>query len=255
MVRYLEIDIIKGVAVILMVFFHIFYMMNNMGFNKINSSGVILKSIAKISHLTFITMAGLNFYISYKKNKNKNKFREKQLIRSCKLMFFAMTITYLSQITFGNSKSVKFGILHFMSVAIVISLFIVNIPTLIIGIMILLFFLNNYSSGNGEQFSSICKKTPFLCFVFGIYGSYNYDIGSLDHHSLLSKYPFFGIGMILGHLFYKNDKKRIINLDKYKNNKIIKLLTWLGKNSLFIYILHWIVLYGIIYICGGRPIK
>ena len=90
MKRYLEIDFMKGIAIILMIFFHIFYLMNNMGFNKISSSSKFMKIIAKISHITFITLAGTNFYISFKKyKKNKKIFYNKQIKRSLKLFFFA----------------------------------------------------------------------------------------------------------------------------------------------------------------------
>ena len=42
--RYLEIDILKGIAVLLMILFHIIYMMNNMGLNKINSGNFSIES-------------------------------------------------------------------------------------------------------------------------------------------------------------------------------------------------------------------
>ena len=269
--RYLEIDIIKGVSVVLMVFFHVFYLMNNMGFNKPDSSSGFLKSIASISHLTFITVAGINFYLSFKDKNNKDQLNKtyyfKKIKRALLLLGFGMVITFITQYVFGSNKSVKFGILHFMSVAIMISSMtlwtsqkVSNKKTfdtinsfLTICVVALLMFMNYKSKSKTIQ--SICQSVPFLCFIVGIYGSFNWHIGSLDHHSVISKYPYFGAGMLIGKLLYGNNSKQLIDLEKYKDNWFVKTFAWLGKNSLNIYLIHWFVLYGIIYLCGGRPQK
>ena len=52
--RYLEIDVIKGIAVILMIIFHIFYLMNNMGMNQIDSSKGIIALTAPLAHYSFL---------------------------------------------------------------------------------------------------------------------------------------------------------------------------------------------------------
>lgn len=305
--RYEIIDSVKGVAVVLMVFFHIFYMMNNMGFNKYDSSGLFLRNIAKISHLTFIVCAGINLYLSYKNNKDKqvkdkskqkcmkmnkntgednlnkkkpNTFYGKKILRSLKLLFYGMIITVITKHVWGNKNSVKFGILHFMSVAIMLSLvifkFSINdkILNIVLLCVIALFtVLGNSNLGN----SAFCKSSPFLCFILGAFGKYNNNIGSLDHHSIFQKYPFFAIGIMIGKMMVSNKKKtsdmnKINNknqklgdsLDKFNvksnkinsklSNKIIKILNHLGKNSLNVYLIHWFILYGIIYLFGGRPV-
>lgn len=249
MERFVEIDVIKGVAVILMIFFHIFYLMNNMGLNGIDSSKGIIAFTAPLAHYTFIIFSGINLFITYNKSKDKDKFKSKQVIRSLKLFGFAMIITFVSYITFGKRKFVKFGILHFMAAVSLLSLFTIdNLHTNII-LLICLVLFGIYANNNTSKFDGLCKKNSFVCFILGIYSVHTNQYGAMDHFDILSKFPVFILGVILGHIFYKNKKPIKNNND----NIIVNGLAWLGKNSLTIYMLHWVVLYAIIYMFGGRP--
>ena len=54
MTRYDIIDVLKGIAVICMVIFHIFYFPNQYGFKEIRYDTNVLKIIAKIAQIIFI---------------------------------------------------------------------------------------------------------------------------------------------------------------------------------------------------------
>ena len=251
MARYEEIDILKGIAVILMVIFHIFYLGNHMGFKKIDASGNFLYMMAKIAHLTFIFMAGINLFISKNKNKdNKNKFYKNNILRSTKLLIYGLIITIITYYLFGEAKYVKFGILHFISIAIILSLFIADKLYIAIVILIIFVFLQMYTK-NRNKFSSICSKNPVICFIMGIYGNYNGHIGSMDHFALIKVYPIFFSGIIIGNLLYKKSRE----IKKKKPNKLLDILAWTGKKSLQIYLIHWIVIFIVLYCLGGRPTK
>ena len=58
--RFLELDLLKGIAVILMIVFHFYYMMKMTGSGNPNIYSGILKTFARISHTTFITVIGIN---------------------------------------------------------------------------------------------------------------------------------------------------------------------------------------------------
>ena len=271
MKRHYEIDVVKGIAVALMVIFHVFYMMNHMGFSKPDSSKPFLHSLAQISHLTFITVAGLNLFTSYKRKKDDDKdYYGRKIKRAITLLGFGMLLTFATKHVFGKSQSVKFGILHFMCVAIMLALAIFKFDesygdkkekikkstTILLMVIILVFTLMNLPNvGKHPIANKLCKNNPLVCFMLGLYGKYNRHIGSLDHHSVFSKFPYFALGLIIGKNFFNKKNKKIVNLEKHKNNKIIKSLAWLGKNSLNVYLVHWVILYGIIYMVGGRAIK
>ena len=58
--RYPEIDILKGVAVICMVIYHFFYFPNQYGFKEIKYDTYLLETIAKIAQFIFIGSVGIN---------------------------------------------------------------------------------------------------------------------------------------------------------------------------------------------------
>ena len=59
MKRYEEVDILKGIAVISMVIFHIFYFPNQYGFKEIEYDTVPLKITAKVAQIIFIKCVGI----------------------------------------------------------------------------------------------------------------------------------------------------------------------------------------------------
>ena len=248
MERYLELDNIKGIAVILMITFHIFYLMNNMGLNQIDSSNTFLSSIGKISHVTFLILSGINLFISYKKNKkDKKKFYKKQIKRSKKLLFNGMIITLFTYLIFGEYKFVKFGILHFMSFAGIFSMLVVDKKMITLLLIPLLIILKNYLNSNNSISNNFCNNNSLLCLITGIEGPYLNNYGStLDNFSILYALPLYLCGMVIGNLFYNKESDKKIN---EKDN----IISSIGKNSLKIYMIHWIVLYIIIYMMGGRP--
>ena len=62
--RYQEIDILKGVAVICMVIYHFFYFPNQYGFKEIKYNTKLLQTIAKIAQFIFIGSVGINLTFS-----------------------------------------------------------------------------------------------------------------------------------------------------------------------------------------------
>ena len=74
--RFLEIDFVKGLAVINMVIFHIFYIGFFMNKINIDTSTGILKYMAKFAHTIFIIFMGINSVITYQSMKAKNETKK-----------------------------------------------------------------------------------------------------------------------------------------------------------------------------------
>ena len=67
MKRIIEIDMLKGIAVILMVINHLFFMAYLMNRPIIDINLPWVTAMAVLSHSIFIYMVGVNLHISYKK--------------------------------------------------------------------------------------------------------------------------------------------------------------------------------------------
>ena len=69
--RIPEIDFFKGIAVLSMVLFHIFYMANMMDMAKFPVDKGMLNIMARVAQLIFISCIGINLVLSRQKYKNK----------------------------------------------------------------------------------------------------------------------------------------------------------------------------------------
>lgn len=244
--RIILIDQLKGIAVVLMVIYHIFILTENMNVAKINTNNIILDIIGKLSHTTFIITSGINLYLSFKKN--EDKFYKSQHKRIFKLMIGSLIMSFISYISFGDKLYVKFGILHFLLCATLLSYPVLESKKLSILFLCINFIIILLISNKRHIFNNFCKSKPFLCFNLGIYNQYNYNYESLDHFPIFPKYSHFLIGIILGQFI--NEKLAI-------QNKLYlpDFIQYLGRNSFEIYIVHWFVIYFVLYSLGGKPIK
>ena len=227
MVYFHEIDIIKGIAVICMIIFHIYYFPNQYGYKEIKYDTIPLKIISKVAQIIFLTCVGINLVLSHHKKRTMN------VNRIIKLIFFAVCMSFFSYLVF-DEKYIKFGILHFIAfVSILLIPFIHDIR--FIHIITLLFSFLYLLIRKKPQFIYKVKQ-PFA-FIIGIY---NDRYTSIDHFSIIPWIFIVLSGVYIGHYLIDKNYKSFIDISKHK---YINLFSKIGKNSLEIYLLHWIVLY------------
>ena len=262
--RFYEIDTLKGIAVILMVIFHFFYLVSKMEIKDINTRCGPLYASAKTAHCLFIFLVGVNLAISYKKFKeknredfenDKNKYYSKYLSKTFKriavLVVAAASVSILSYLAFKNLY-VKFGIFHFIAAAVLLTTPIVGSKYLSLTLSAIIGLLYTiFNSGKMRNFTSIaCHKTPIFCFITGIF---NTKFSSLDHFSLVPYLGLVAFGIFIGNTLYtdkerlflkKEDSKKID--DFFEKDEILGSLNLMGKYSFQIYFIHFIVFYFIL---------
>jgi uncharacterized membrane protein len=257
--RFIEIDVAKGIAVLFMMFFHYFYLGKHMNVVNANTDSGLLYLCAKIAHTTFIIASGMNLAISTS-GKSSQEYIPKKVKRGLYLLAVGLIISYFTKIEFGDSY-VKFGIMHFIGIATILSIFVMKVPILTYfisaGILLIHVLLKTPSIKN--RFFEVCEKNPFMCFISGIM---NLKYNSLDHFSLIPYLGYFLLGSAIAFTCYKiknvendlsqesnNDNGRKIEgfgfLDKYQDNSIVKGLAWVGQRSMMFYIVHFTILYCI----------
>ena len=250
--RFIEIDIVKGIAVVFMVIFHFFYLSHFMKVKEYPIDSGILKFLAKSAHTTFIIMVGVNMAVSYQANKKKKNSYDtyfgKQAKRAIFLLIAGTLVSYASYLGFGDLY-VKFGIFHFIAAAIVLGqIFIDNKMIAMLG-AIFIFLATILVDKSSMFFYQKCQNVPMTCFITGFA---NIKYSSLDHFPLLPYLGYICLGIAIGHSLYNNvERVYPINLsdntvDKLEENKLTKLLAMLGKNSLAIYFVHFPLFYFIL---------
>ena len=230
--RFWEIDSLRGLAILMMISFHFLYDLNFFGNYNFNLHSGFWWLFARITAAIFILLVGISLTISY--SRTKAPFT-KYLKRGLKIFSWGLLIT-IATFIFLRNGFIIFGVLHFIGIAIIIAypLIRLRIRNLILGIFFILI---------GIYLSAFTFNFPYLLWL----GLTPASFYTFDYFPIL---PWFGvilIGIFLGNKLYPNAKRsfNIIDLSKLR---IIKLLSFLGRHSLFIYLLHQPVLIALLYL-------
>ncbi|MDD2486759.1 MAG: heparan-alpha-glucosaminide N-acetyltransferase domain-containing protein [Candidatus Gracilibacteria bacterium] len=219
--RYEKIDYLKGFLVIVMILFHFNYILSNVFGIYFDISPFFLKNVQLIGGSLFIGISGFCFAISEKKH-------GKGIIRNYfnKIVILAFLSLSISLITYLSIRSqfIVFGILHFFTLGFSLILFFRKFRYLnfIIGIALIII---------GNAIGSILVGSKFLFWL-----GFKYDgFYSADYYPVI---PWFGV-MIIGYsigvfLIEKN------LIDKVFSGEIkyLRIIGFLGRKSLLIYVIH-----------------
>jgi len=228
--RLFEIDFLRGIAIILMIIFHFFYLLDYFQIQPFNMHDGVFLIFARTAEIIFLTLVGISLYISHTKTLQDNKpllnFYKKHLYRGFIVLMYGFLITLITKI-FIPDNYVLFGILHLIGLSIIILSPLVEFPKLQLIVTLLIFFLS-------PIITSIQSSISFL-LIFGVKVLDNTLPLSIDYFPIFPWVGFITLGMLIGKLIYKNNLKPVFHI-----NALIKQLQihWLGKHSLVIYLLH-----------------
>ncbi|NPE29199.1 DUF1624 domain-containing protein [Methanococcoides sp. SA1] len=238
--RKWEIDLLRGIAITLMVFFHLLYDLDYFGYydNDVRTGAVFL--IGRAAAFLFIFVAGISLTLSFSKQlemeQTKPQFM-KYVKRGTNIFLWGMAITAGSYI-FLREGIIIFGVLHFIGVAIILSYPFLKhrSASLVAAILTIL---------AGIPLRTLTIEQPWLLWV----GIQPTGFRSYDYFPLI---PWFGVmlmGIYTGNVLYPQYKRKFI-LSDISELPHIKVLTYMGKRSLLIYLLHQPILIAILYIMG-----
>jgi uncharacterized membrane protein len=233
MKRLWELDFVRGIAIILMIVFHLGYDLDFTGNISINPDEGMWLVIARIVQVIFILTTGITTMISYNRRiaNNKKLAVKSRVIHALKLLSWGLLITLITWVLF-KEQAVKFGILHFYSVSILLSLPLLRFKkwNSLIGIGVILLAI---------PLKEITFESAWL-FPLGIEPT---GFSSLDYFPLIPWFGLFLQGVAFGVFYKKSPWKRPRIFLKYS-----KMIEALGKHSLGIYLIHQPIIMGGIYL-------
>jgi len=222
--RYIQLDFIRGVAIVLMVIFHISFDLNNFHFISIDIYNQHSKDWFYFRML-ILSLFMLSVGISLSLTHEKGIDLKKALKRFYMLALASSAISIASYVTFPHTW-IYFGVIHFVTVASLILLPFTKVPKVafILGSGIVVLF----NMGLIDMHWFFQQSASFL---------------HLPHHTedLVPFTPWLGvvlIGIFLG-------AKKLF-LFPLKENRFTTNISFLGKHSLAIYLLHQPLFFGLI---------
>ena len=245
-----EIDLLRGVAIVCMVTFH-WFMMLDMRYHSNYLANPTIDLLGQVARALFVFLIGVSTALSQQKAqlrednnaeanglRDENDFLRRQFRRVGFLALYAVGITLVTMYLVPD-RYVQFGILHYMAVALtLLTLFAYKPRTVgpVVPVLVGMAMLVVYFNSKGKLSSN-----PFYKFVLGYRG---YE-GTIDIFPLFKWFWLSALGLLAGSLLYQKGQPRYTQRANLRGNPLSHALVTLGKYSLEIYLLHFAVIYGV----------
>lgn len=224
--RYYELDAFRGVALILMIAYHVMFCLYFFTdavpwFNPLKYSG------APIAFM-FIFIAGVSLVLSAGKKDDPVKTSKKLFFRGLYVLAFALIVSAATFIVYP-SGFVVFGVLHLIGVGTVLA-----IPFVVLNVRARSIFIIGVVAVALSFVVSLIRGPAFL-IPFGIVPAGFYTI---DYEPL---FPWFGVmmlGVALGSVAYKGGVRCKL-FEKFGSMpRCLKPLCFIGRHTLPVYMIH-----------------
>lgn len=217
--RFKELDFIRGLAILLMIVFHLIVDLKDFYSYNLEYLQGFWYAEGKLSAILFIFLCGLSSTLSHNSTRH-----------GIHIFIWAMLLTTITY-AYNSDFYIRFGILHLLGLSLLLAPLLHSLQIrwlLIVGA--LSFFI-------GLLFSSHYTASPYL-FPLGLQTS---TFTSLDYYPLFPWFGFFVAGNIAGKHFYAR-KQPLFSIP------FPKTITWLGRYSLAIYLIHQPILLAFLYV-------
>ena len=231
--RYEKIDILRWIAIFLMILFHFNYsLLNIFEIDLLNFSNNFWYYLWKISAFLFIFLFWFSFFLA--ENKYWKNIYKKYLNFSLLLWWISLFISFIT-FYFLKSQFIAFWILHFFALSSLLILLFKYFKyyNLLIWILIIFYWF----------FFIPIVDFKYLFFLWYIYPWFH----SADFYPV---FPYFWIVLIwyFSALLLNNfDKLSILKIES-DNNYLNLFFQYLWKKSLIIYLIHQPIIIFLIYI-------
>jgi uncharacterized membrane protein len=217
--RFEELDFARGMAILLMIAFHLIVDLKDFYSYNLEYLQGFWYVEGKLSAVLFIFLCGLSSTLSHNSTRH-----------GITIFIWAMLLTTISY-AYNADFYIRFGILHLLGISLLLTpilhslqkrwLLLVSAVSLFVGLLV----------------SARYIASPFL-FPLGLQTS---TFTSLDYYPLFPWYGVFVAGVIAGKQFYAR-KQPLFSIP------FPKTITWLGRHSLAIYLIHQPILVAFLYI-------
>ena len=243
--RLWEIDTLRGAAVVAMMFFHFMWDLYFFNLTTQNIVGAGWQTFARGIGTTFIFLLGVSVTLDYSRMVAKGISPFTRTLRRGLTVFGCGLIVSVATYFALPGEWVRFGILHHAGVAIILAFFFMRLPapvSLVIGGALIA--LGSYIGGLRGATSEWLIPLGFV----------PNGVGMADYYPLL---PWFGVallGVATGKWLYPNGQRQFA-LPDVGNFILFRVLRFLGRHSLIVYLLHQPILIALIIASGLVPLS
>jgi uncharacterized membrane protein len=238
--RLWDVDVLRGIAIIMMVIYHLMWDLRAFGGYPIDLFGSFWKTWQNITASLFLGLVGLSLTLSYNAARQagaSGSLFGRYLIRGLQIFTWGMAITLVTYV-FNPAVFVRFGILHLIGISIIISYPLLRFKwlNLFLGIAILIL---------GQLLQLLGPNIGWL-------GWLGLDLTpgpTFDWAPVIPWYARVPLGVFLGNTLYAGGVRRF-PLPDLSGNLLVRGLRLMGQNSLLIYLIHQPILIVLLTLTG-----
>ena len=217
-IRMEEIDFARGIAIILMILFHLIVDLKDFFSYSLEYLQGFWYIEGKCSAILFIFLCGISSTLSHSSTRH-----------GIKIFIWAMILTAVTYI-YNPDFYIRFGILHLLGISLLSATVISHLSRM------WLLLLSGTAIIIGIYFSQGFTSFPYL-FPLGLQTN---TFASLDYYPIFPWYGIFVTGVLVGKQLY-TPKQPLVSIP------LPKSITWLGQHSLAIYLTHQPILLALLY--------
>lgn len=239
--RLWEVDLARGIAVVMMVLFHLLWDLSYFRVADIDVSTGFWHAFARTTATLFLLLVGISLHLSAAGGRATSQqgaaVWRRQVKRGLTVFAWGLVITGATWLFLGDSF-VRFGILHLIGASVILSYPCLRLGAwnLLLGIILVI---------AGLWLRGVTVDFPWLLWI----GLQPHGFSTVDYFPLL---PWFGvvlIGLVLGRLLYPAARRRIPVPDLAVLPPV-QGLALLGRHARVIYLLHQPVLIALLSVLG-----
>lgn len=233
-VRFWEVDAARGVAILMMVLYHLLYDLDTFGGYSIESTSGFWALFADATASLFLFLVGVSSVVSFRKSGGGQGLFGKFFLRGLRVFGYGMIVTVVTWAL--GMGLIVFGILHLIGVCMILAYPFLRhrFLSLTVGLLVI-------AAGLWLMSQNFSTQSLWL-LPFGVVPD---GLFMTDYRPLL---PWFGVvllGVFVGSLVY-GEGKRVAGRAPF----VARPLGFLGRWSLGIYLVHQPVMVAVLAATG-----
>ena len=226
--RIWELDAFRGVAILAVIVIHLLFDLEYFLGISLGYENPVFQFVKQYGGVVFVVLSGTCVTLG------SRSVRRGLIVFGCAM---AVTLVTYGMVWLGldiGSIVVKFGVLHLLGLCMLLWPLFRRLPTwalLAIGIPVVAL---------GYWFATFHVASSWL-FPLGLTSA---GFTSSDFFPLFPHLGWFLLGAVLGRTVYKDKKTRLSQV--HEKAAPVRFFCWCGRMSLFLYLFHQPVLYGLV---------
>lgn len=225
--RIWELDALRGVCILCVIVVHFLFDLSFFGGLDLTLPAWYV-FLQEYGGAIFVVLSGVCVTLGSK------SVRRGLIVFACGMLITAVTYGMYRLGMSGADVVVKFGVLHLLGVCMLVYPAFKKLPPAALAVLGLLIAVTGYA------IRSVIVPQRWL-FPLGL----TYEgFTSSDYFPLFPQLGYFLIGAAIGKTAYR--EKRTLLPGSFQKTGIARFFCWCGRQSLFIYLLHQPVVYGLL---------